>query len=210
MFIRLEHIGKKYGREWIFKDIHAVLKKDEVWAILGSNGSGKSTLLQVLSGYLTPSQGRITWHHNEATPISIDHLYQHITLCAPYVNLYDDLTLEENVSFFLNYKKFRSEGMNAADFAHHIGLGQHRHKMLRQLSSGMKQRVKLGLAIVGHSDLLLLDEPTSHLDERSIEWYNALLHSHTNGRCVCIASNSEAAETRLATKHLAISEYKIV
>jgi ABC-type multidrug transport system ATPase subunit len=210
MIIRLEHIGKKFGRQWIFKDVQAELMHDEVWAILGSNGSGKSTLIQVLSGYLTPSQGRITWHHDEATPISIDHLYHHITLCAPYVNLYDDLTLEENVSFFLKYKKFRVEGMNAGDFADYIGLAPHRYKMLRQLSSGMKQRVKLGLAIVGDSSLLLLDEPTSHLDASSVEWYNALLQAHTNGRCVCIASNSEAAETRFATKQLAISEYKKV
>ena len=206
MIVQLENIGKRYQREWIFRRVDTVFHSGEAVAILGGNGSGKSTLLQMISGYLSPSEGRIVWE-KKSGKISPDLIFQEMTWCTPALQLFEDLTLEENVSFFLQFKNLRHT-MSAADFAERIGLKAHQHKTLHHYSSGMKQRVKLGLAILGQSELLLLDEPTSHLDAAAIEWYQQLLREEKEGRTIFIASNREEAETFLCTRSIVVQDFK--
>jgi ABC-type multidrug transport system ATPase subunit len=206
MNIRLENIGKRFNREWIFKSITADFEANSSCAILGGNGSGKSTLLQIFSGFLTPSEGRISWVENEKS-IAVDQVYKHVALATPYSALYEDFTLEENVKFFLNFKEL-SCGNNPEAFAELVGLEKHRHKALKFYSSGMRQRVKLGLAILAKSDILLLDEPVSHFDAKAIDWYQQLLSANANNRSVFIASNSNAAEIFSCKRSFAVEDFK--
>jgi ABC-type multidrug transport system ATPase subunit len=204
--INLTNIGKRYQKEWIFRGINADFLQGDCIAILGANGSGKSTLLQVLSGYLTPSEGIISWK-NDGIRIGVDHIFKYVSLATPYMTNYDEFTLKENIDFFSSFKSFRNQ-LNAADVAELMGLSKAYNKPLKFYSSGMKQRVKLGMAILADTPLLLLDEPSSHLDANAISWYQELLRVNAHDRIVFIASNKEEAETIGCTKQILIEAFK--
>lgn len=206
MEIKLSNIGKKFQRDWIFRDVNIAMQSNEKWAILGSNGSGKSTLLQILSGFLTPSQGVITWKEN-GDFITVNNIYQKVAFATPYMALYEDFTLKENIDFFLHFKSFQ-KGVSPKAFGEIIELSKHINRPLRDFSSGMRQRVKLGLAIISDAPLLLLDEPSSHLDANAIKWYVNLVEEFSNERIVVVASNKEEAEIPFCTNRLDIVAFK--
>lgn len=206
MQIALENIGKRFNREWIFRDVNRTFERSSHCAILGGNGSGKSTLLQIISGYLTPSVGTISWK-NDDTILSTDNVYSHVAMASPAMSLYDDFTLKENIVFFQKFKSLRGN-ISVKDFAQRTELEKQLDKQLKYYSSGMRQRVKLGLAILADTSLLLLDEPTSHLDANAIKWYQALLKENIDGRSLFVASNSHEDEIFLCNERLIVDDYK--
>ena len=208
MEISLTNIGKRYNREWIFRGIDATYRIGDSIAILGANGSGKSTLLQVFSGYLTPSEGSIQWH-DEGKRVGVENIFREVALATPYMTNYDEFTLQENIDFFLSFKKFRNN-ISVREAAELMGLSKHLNKQLKHYSSGMKQRVKLGLAILSDTKILLLDEPSSHLDINAISWYQDLLKKNSSGRIVFVASNKEEAETIGCNKKINIEDFKLL
>ncbi len=192
MKIKLENIGKRFNRQWIFQGIDLCLEAQTCLAITGGNGSGKSTLLQIISGYMSPSAGGISWNHLDKK-ISTHDIYRYTTWATPYVNVYDEFSLRENVEFFLQFKKLQG-GVGVEQFAQKVALENEIDKPLKHFSSGMRQRVKLGLAIIADTPLLLLDEPTSHLDAKNTKWFQQLLLEHRQHRTICIASNNATDE----------------
>ena len=114
MHVALHHIGKRYQKEWIFRAIDGQWNEDSCTAIIGGNGSGKSTLTQIISGFLSSSEGELRWSINDK-PIPRDKVYEHVSLCTPVVQLWDDFTLRENIEFFLRFKSLRNH-FSAADF----------------------------------------------------------------------------------------------
>jgi ABC-type multidrug transport system ATPase subunit len=204
--ISLDNIGKRFQREWIFRKVSLNLVQNDRVAILGANGSGKSTLLQILSGYLTPSEGKIIWKENNQM-IGVQDVFKHVALATPYMTLYEDFTLRENIQFFSSFKSFR-EGLSLLEVAEKMGLSVQIDKPLKFYSSGMKQRVKLGLAIMSDTNILLLDEPSSHLDANAILWYQNLVQEFSSNRIICVASNKEETETLFCNKHLEVADFK--
>jgi ABC-type multidrug transport system ATPase subunit len=206
MEVQLHDIGKRFQKSWIFENLNVVFPAGTRCAILGGNGSGKSTLLQVLSGYLSPSQGEVIWKLH-GTNVHIDNLHKHVSMCTPFLSLHDDLTLEENIAFYTHFKPLRQPWDSGA-LAEIMQLYPHRNKTLKQYSSGMRQRVKLAFALLAETELLLLDEPTSHLDHKAIDWFSKLLQEHVQERTLFVASNSEAAETAICTSTLVVENFK--
>jgi ABC-type multidrug transport system ATPase subunit len=204
--ISLDNIGKRFQREWIFRKVSLNLVQNDRVAILGANGSGKSTLLQILSGYLTPSEGKIIWKENDQM-IGVQDVFKHVALATPYMTLYEDFTLRENIQFFSSFKSFR-DGLSLLEVAGKMGLSVQIDKPLKFYSSGMKQRVKLGLAIMSNTNILLLDEPSSHLDANAILWYQNLVQDFSSNRIICVASNKEETETLFCNKHLEVADFK--
>jgi ABC-type multidrug transport system ATPase subunit len=204
--ISLDNIGKRFQREWIFRKVSLNLVQNDRVAILGANGSGKSTLLQILSGYLTPSEGKIIWKENDQM-IGVQDVFKHVALATPYMTLYEDFTLRENIQFFSSFKSFR-DGLSLLEVAEKMGLSVQIDKPLKFYSSGMKQRVKLGLAIMSNTNILLLDEPSSHLDANAILWYQNLVQDFSSNRIICVASNKEETETLFCNKHLEVADFK--
>ena len=206
MEISLDNIGKRFQREWIFRKVSLNLVQNDRVAILGANGSGKSTLLQILSGYLTPSEGKIIWKENDQM-IGVQDVFKHVALATPYMTLYEDFTLRENIQFFSSFKSFR-DGLSLLEVAGKMGLSVQIDKPLKFYSSGMKQRVKLGLAIMSNTNILLLDEPSSHLDANAILWYQNLVQEFSASRIICVASNKEETETLFCNKQLEVADFK--
>lgn len=204
MNINLENIGKRYDADWIFRGINTNFQTNNVYGIVGFNGSGKSTLLQIISGYITPSEGTIEFKNGE---ILVDDVYQSLSMSAPYISLPIELTVGEATETHFSIKSFRS-GILPNDLLEEIQLSKHRNKLLSKLSSGMRQRLALALAIYSDSTLLLLDEPCANLDANWSEWFNRSLESHKGGRTVVISSNSQKIELENVTEPLMnISDY---
>jgi ABC-type multidrug transport system ATPase subunit len=206
MKVQLQNIGKRFNRDWVFQEMSMEFDSQTCTAIIGGNGSGKSTLLQILSGYLSPSAGSISWQLNN-TPVRVEELYKQLSWATPYVSVYDEFTLKENVEFFLKFKSLRN-GMGVNEFAEIVQLQNQINKPLKQYSSGMRQRVKLGLAILADTPLLLLDEPTSHLDAHYSKWYQTILSENQTNRTIFIASNNNADEIFLCKQNIEVERWK--
>jgi ABC-type multidrug transport system ATPase subunit len=205
MKLQAEMLGKRYRREWILKNLNGQFEADETWAIVGPNGAGKSTLLRMLSGHLSPSAGEL---HSFYKDKSIDSgaLYALVGFAAPYLELIEEFTLREALDFHRQFKPLRP-GIEAVDLPDIIQLPRSKNKEVRQFSSGMKQRLKLALALCFDTPLLLLDEPGTNLDREGIAWYQRLLEEQRSGRLVFIASNQEE-DLQLCSHRLNIMDYK--
>jgi len=206
MQIKLEKISRKYNYEWIFRDIDFTFVENEPVAILGSNGSGKSTLLQIISGHLHPSEGTLSYSLNgEILPV--EKIYNHVTYSGPYLELIEEFTLLEILTFHNLFRSFRN-GLAVKDILEITTLERNKDKSLKYFSSGMKQRVRLALALLSESDIVLLDEPAANLDRRGIDWYRALVTEHSHNRNIIVCSNSQPDEHDFCKRSIVIDDYK--
>ncbi len=189
--IILEGVGKRFRYEWIFRDITLTFESGKIYALLGSNGSGKSTLMKILSGHLSPSKGQISFNVKDKTQDE-DNIFKHISYAAPYIELIEELTLTEMIQFHIKFKPL-SNSLKINDLIDILGFEKSKNKEIRYFSSGMKQRLKLALAICSDSPILLLDEPTTNLDAQGVAWYRQLISRFTEGgtRLTIVASNIE-------------------
>lgn len=206
MKITLEGVGKKFNYEWIFREINLEISPENTLAITGSNGSGKSTLLQIISGHMMCSEGRLTYQINN-TIVTEEDIYKHISIAAPYLELIEEFTIPELVSFHLQFKQFNDK-IGIKEFLDITGLVASRKKPIRYFSSGMKQRVKLALAILSKTDILLLDEPTSNLDSKAVEWYQGLINDFGKHRTIVVCSNLLKQEYAFCANVISINDYK--
>jgi ABC-type multidrug transport system ATPase subunit len=102
--ITLTNIGKRFNRDWIFKNINLVFEQGKSYAITGSNGSGKSTLLQVIAGASIYSQGEISYKlNNEIIETTV---FKNISIAAPYLDLIEEMTADEFLKFHSSFKPF--------------------------------------------------------------------------------------------------------
>lgn len=186
MILTTEHLGKRFNREWVIKDFTHQFHSGEIVAITGPNGSGKSTLMHMLWGQTLPSSGDIRWETN-GTLIEPEALHQYLTIAAPYQDLIDEFTLEEQIDFHFSYKK-PVDGLNREGLISSLYLEEAKKKKIENFSSGMRQRLKLGLALFSEAEMTFLDEPTTNLDQRGAEWYRKLLN-YRKERLIFIATN---------------------
>lgn len=184
-----ENLGRRFNYEWIFRNFTYSFTEGNAYAILGPNGSGKSTLIQTLSGFLSSSEGKLIFKNDEKE-IDDEKIYQFIALASPYLELVEEFTLAETISFHAGFKKFLGE-MNANILAEKIGLEKHTDKQIRFFSSGMKQRLKLALAVFSDVPVLFLDEPTTNLDADGVAWYQQLMKENNNDRIIIVGSNQQ-------------------
>ncbi len=186
-----EGLAKKFGRTGLFRNITLSVATGGSLSITGPNGSGKSTLLKILAGLLNPTTGSIV--------LSSGHLIEksawpaHIGYTGPLVNPYDELTGMENISFVL---KHGCDTARAGLLLERFDLERHRDKKVRHYSSGMKQRLKLILAIVNDPPVLMFDEAGTNLDAGGTALLHSYLESVRNEKIIILATN-DAAEEKL-------------
>ncbi len=183
-----ENLSKRFNREWIFRNLSYEFQSGTIYAITGPNGSGKSTLLQTLAGMMPQTSGTIGYRQDQ-TAIDIDTVYQHLTYAAPYLDLIEEFTLTEHLRFHFSMKPPR-DGMNVSDLISAMYLERSANKRVGDFSSGMKQRLKLGLAMFTRSEIIFLDEPGSNLDRTAFEWYYKQLLNLPQNALIIIASNN--------------------
>lgn len=186
--IQLNDIGKKFSRnEWVFRGLTHAFDEGKSYAITGNNGSGKSTLIKAISGIIPLTNGTIEYSKGNKT-IDPDQIFKHITWAAPYLDLVEEFTLAELVSFHFRFKN-PLNNITENQLIDLLYLTHSKKKKIKEFSSGMKQRLKIGLAIYSDVDITLLDEPTSNLDAQGIQWYQEHVQQALKKRIVIIASN---------------------
>jgi len=197
--------GKRFVFEWVIRDFNFSFHRNKCYGIRGANGSGKSTLLKLLSGHSTPSKGTISFFKNE-TEINISGVYESITFCAPYIELIEEMTVSELLKFHHGLRPF-SNHANMLEVLKDLPFKGLADKRIGELSSGMKQRIKLMLAILTDTSVILLDEPGSNLDQSGKKWFEDLLRIHMQDKIVIIASNEED-DLRLVESIISMEDYK--
>ena len=189
MNIKLTSVGKRFRYEWIFQNVNHTFLAGEKYAITGPNGVGTSTLMRVLSGHLTPSVGKTTFTDAQGKAIHADDVFGNVSFAAPYIELIEEFSLVELLDFHQQFKPF------VADFSTQSALSllnfspSAAQKSVKFFSSGMKQRVKLLLALAANQPIVLLDEPTTNLDLQGFAWYQALVARFGASKLIVVASN---------------------
>lgn len=206
MEITVKDLGKQFKEEWIFRNLDYRFLSENIYAIIGPNGSGKSTLIQVLSGYLPQSNGTVNYRSGEGT-ISPEDFYLHISVATPYIELIEEFTTRELLEFHFKFKAL-SPSIHLDEFLEVIELAGTDDKMIKNFSSGMKQRLKLGLAFYAQAPIILLDEPTTNLDAKGVDWYQALLDTNKHQKLIVIASN-QPYEYSQCNQQVNIQDYKL-
>lgn len=161
--------------------------------------------MQLLMGSMPPTEGTIQYV-KDGKELDIDVWYKEQVLAAPYLELIEEFTLRELIDFHQKFKPFKP-GFGSSEFEEFVQLSHARHKVLRHFSSGMKQRVKLGLAFLSDVPLVFLDEPTSNLDATATRWYLDHVTQLTKNQMVIIGSN-QPQEYEFCENILSVSTFK--
>jgi len=199
MKVVAENLGKRFNREWVFRNFNYEFNSGNCYVITGPNGSGKSTLMQVLWGQMQPSTGSVKYSVPDPSEI-----FKSVAIATPYMDLIEEFNLEEMINFHFKFKKCR---IPVEEVLRKSELESSRLKSISTFSSGMRQRLKLALAFYSESELLFLDEPCTNLDKKSITWYHANLNLVSKETLVFIASNQEIEYPATAMK-IDILSYK--
>jgi ABC-type multidrug transport system ATPase subunit len=206
MEVEIIGVSKAFQDYHIFKNVDIVLPAETKAVVLGANGSGKSTLLKIISGAMMPSKGRVVFSKN-GQPIASDKRYQEVSFCAPYIDLIEDFTLNEHIVFQQKFKPFQ-KGLSTQEIIKILYLSRFADREIKTFSSGMKQRVRLALAVLADASLLLLDEPTSNLDAEGKGWYKSLIENWALHKTIVVGSNHQPDEYFLATQTIQVADYK--
>jgi ABC-type multidrug transport system ATPase subunit len=175
-------------------------------AVLGANGSGKSTFLQVISGFMIPNEGTVSYEFNHKT-IQQDLVYKEIAFVSPYLELIEDFKLGEIIDFHFKMKNVLG-GLSRNVILDETGLKSKLDKEFRYFSSGMKQRIKLSLALMSDVKVLLFDEPCSNLDNEGVTWYNKMIEKYSTDRIIVVASNHNKEEFAFCDSAIEISSFR--
>ena len=150
--VSIEHINKSFGSQRVLQDVSLEIPDGQVLGLLGPNGAGKSTLMKILIGLWRADSGQVN------VPDSIGYLPENNPL-------YEEMYVAEYLQFMAGLTANASANANAINaLIERVGLTPERHKHIRELSKGYRQRVGLAQALLGNPKLLILDEPTTGLD----------------------------------------------
>ena len=190
MNIEARQLGKRFSQRWIILGFSHTFPPGSRTAVQGANGSGKSTLLAMLAGRLEPSRGAVLVDDDRGPELP-DNYYRRVSFQGPYLELPGELNCTELFAAHARIRGFQP-GTSAEEG---IELLQLPRAVLRErilgFSSGMIQRVRLVLALLSRSDLVLLDEPTSNLDRAGVRWFEQLVAENLGPRTLIVASNEE-------------------
>lgn len=200
MEILAKNVSKKFRQEFVIRNFNYHFQLGHSYAITGPNGSGKSTLLQLVAQFTLPNSGKI-----EMTGIDPELVYKQITYAAPYVELIEEYTLSEHLEL-LKKNQYLPSHITIESLEEFIELSPNRFKLIKNYSSGMRQKIKLGFALLSERAILLLDEPTTNFDEQAKEWFFNRLNNQRN-KLIIIASN-ELREIEFCSEKIEILNFK--
>lgn len=189
--LQIIEVSKRYGKSVALKDVTLTFKTSEVALILGSNGAGKSTLLRVLSGFSRPDAGKVTKSHAS------------LSWCGAF--LYGALKVRENLSLF---SSFSNTASRLTPIIEALSLGTVLEKSVNDLSRGFLQRTSLARAFISNAPYVLLDEPTSFLDDKSASRLCDLIVE--DKRTFIIATHDISRLKNIATRVVVLSEGEVV
>ncbi|MFL0163071.1 ABC transporter ATP-binding protein [Aquirufa salirivi] len=205
MKILAEHVEKKFRQEWVVRSFSFEFESGQSYALTGPNGSGKSTLLRILAQYSLPTKGKVNFLQDNLSSFEAEQCHSLVAYAAPYVELIEEFTLSELISFLIQLKALPAQ-ISLDLFQQYIELQPDKNKFIKNYSSGMRQKIKLGITLLANKPFLFFDEPTTNLDEKAKKWFYQKIKEQSN-RLIIIASN-EAAEINLCQHRISILDFK--
>lgn len=176
MAVLIEHICKSFGAQQVLKDVSLEIPAGQVLGLLGPNGAGKSTLMKILIGLWRADSGTVQ------VPLRIGYLPENNPL-------YEEMYVAEYLEFMAKMTNVQRQMTNVNELIDRVGLTPERHKHIRELSKGYRQRVGLAQALLGDPQLLILDEPTTGLDPNQLVEIRALIRDLGNDRTVILSTH---------------------
>ena len=188
--LEVDRLGKRYGGRWVFRALSFRLDVGDRLVVVGRNGSGKSTLLKILAGLIPTSEGTVALPEGDPR--------QTVALSALDQALYPQLSFAEHLRLAADLRGCDAREQELIDF---VGLAPARNLPSAQLSTGMRARVRMALAVQANPKVLLLDEPGASLDEDGRALVAQIADAQAKRGCLVVATN-EPQERRLATLEL--------
>ncbi len=199
-------LNKSFGRRLIFNDLNFKFDKAGAYGISGPNGSGKSTLVKIIAGIIGASKGKLK-HTYKIKTLSEEQLHNHIGFVAPYLVLYEEFSTYENLKLFSDIRGLAFNKERVDYLLNKLLLYKRKDDLLKTYSSGMKQRVKFIFALMHSPQLVILDEPTSNLDEEGKASVYEIIREESQKNIVLIASN-EKNDLEICTDIILLEKYK--
>ena len=176
MAVQIQHIFKSFGAQTVLRDVNLSIPTGQVVGLLGPNGAGKSTLMKILLGLWKADRGEVQ------APERIGYLPENNPL-------YEEMYVSEYLRFFANMSNIDNAKSEIEELIARVGLTPERHKHIRELSKGYRQRVGLAQALLGNPQLLILDEPTTGLDVNQLQEIRALIRELGKERTVILSTH---------------------
>ena len=196
--IEVDGITKTFGDRKVLKDINFAISAPNSVGITGHNGSGKSTLMKILAQIISPTRGKVTVKLDEKLLPEDRHL-EVIKMVAPEMALYEMLSAYENLQFFAKLASVPMPRSEQDRLLALMGLAGRGDDMVGAYSSGMKQRLKYAVALLANPDILLLDEPTSNLDDEGKAIVIDIMAKQQQDKILIIATNEHEDLGRVAS-----------
>ena len=187
--IEVSHLSKSYGTHRAVSDVSFKIKDGEIVGFLGPNGAGKSTIMNILTGYLSPSDGtvRVDGYDILENPNEVKKRIGYLPELPP---LYPDMTVKEYLSFMYDLKKVvLPKAPHIDEICRLVKIKDVENRLIRNLSKGYRQRVGIAQALIGNPDVLILDEPTVGLDPKQIIEIRSLINHLGKTHTVIISSH---------------------
>lgn len=209
--IQVENLVKKYGHQTVLNGINLTINEGEVLGLLGPNGAGKSTTMNIITGYISATEGNIKVDGLNILkePKKVKRKIGYLPEIPP---LYMDMTVEEYLKFVSKIK-----GINRKDIKSSIDkvtelvkLNNSRYRLIKNLSKGYKQRVGLAEAIIGEPEILILDEPTVGLDPKEIIEIRSLVKELGKNHTVILSSHILSEVSAICHRVVIINKGEIV
>ncbi len=207
-YITIENFTKKIKNNMILDNINLSVDKNKIYGFVGINGSGKTMLFRAIAGLMSSTSGQIVVDDvivgNGSHPKSLGLLIEN-------ANLWDELTAYENLKILNSMctKKISDDEIKSLLFI--FGLDANSKKCFKAFSLGMKQKLRLAQAFMGSPELIILDEPTNALDEKSVDnLRQQIFNAKDKGSTILLASHSGADISILCDEIIYMDNGKII
>ena len=209
--IELKNVTKKYGNFVAVDDMSFKIEKGEIIGLLGPNGAGKSTTMNMITGFIEPTKGEIIVDGFDILKKPRKAKKQ-IGYMPENVPLYMELTVKEFIKYMadLKYVEKNERKEEIERVIKQTGLEEVQNKLIRNLSRGYKQRVSLAGCLVGHPQILILDEPTVGLDPKQITEIRKLITELSKEHTIILSSHILSEVSQICKKVIIINKGKIV
>jgi len=202
--LEVADLRKEFGNRKVINGLSFSISAPGSIGVTGRNGSGKSTLMKLISGIESPTKGKITLK-DDGTEVSKENFIGYLKMVAPEMALYEMLTGYENMQFFARLADVEWSRENADQLLERVGLAGRGDDMVGEYSSGMKQRLKYAVALLPEPKVLLLDEPTSNLDEMGKSIVRSIMAEQLRDSILIVATN-EAEDLKSVEQVIRLGE----
>ncbi|PKL83347.1 MAG: ABC transporter ATP-binding protein [Ignavibacteriae bacterium HGW-Ignavibacteriae-3] len=204
--VELNDLIKYFGRRLIFNGINFSFSSGNIYGVSGPNGSGKSTLVKIIADLISATRGKVT-HEFDGKKIEPEELHNHLGFVSPYLFMYDEFSAEENLIHSSNIRGIKFNQERSDFLLTELNLFDRKNDLVRGYSSGMKQRLKFIFGLLHQPQLIILDEPTSNLDNPGKEIVYRIIREEAKNSLVIIASN-EDSDLSLCNEIIELEKFK--